>query len=172
MVEKKGKYGSSAIIKTGGLFLFFLAIFVTCEPFEEVSEVPEVTFRNFELFQIDTFSNTIFAGRLVFDFIDGDADIGVNTNSSSVADSINFYLIPSQKLSGVYYPLEDTLKYQIRHNEKLDRTGQNKTIKGEISLIIYYFIAPSYDTIRYDFYIKDRAQHRSNIATTSDIGFR
>ncbi len=85
---------------------------------------------------------------------------------------MNFFLIPSYKSDDIYYPLTDTLKYQIRYNEKLDREGKNKTIKGEISLMIYYFITPVHDTIRYDFYILDRAGNKSNTATTTDIAFR
>ena len=147
--------------------------FITgCEPYEDVSEVPAITFKSFDLFRVDTLSNTIIAGKLVFDFIDGDADIGANPNSYSAADSLNFFLIPSYKSEDTYFPLTDTLKYQIRYNEKLDREGKNKTIKGEISLMIYYFISPVYDTLRYDFYILDRAGNKSNTATTTDIAFR
>jgi hypothetical protein len=65
----------------------------------------------------------------------------------------------------------DPLKYIIRYNEKLNRVGQNKTIKGEIKINIQYFIIPAQDTLRYEFYILDRAGNRSNTAYTSDIGF-
>lgn len=172
MAGKACKYLKITLVRFVLMTVLTGAIIAGCEPYEEVSEVPEITFKNFDLYIIDTLSNTIFAGKLVFDFIDGDADIGVNVNSYSVEDSINFFLIPSYKENNLYYPLEDTLKYQIRHNEKLDRTGKYKTIKGEISLMIYYFITPAYDTIRYDFYIMDRAGNKSNTATTSDIWFR
>lgn len=146
--------------------------FTACEPFEKVSEIPSITFKEFELYEIDTLSNTIQVGKLTFSFIDGDADIGVNPDYASSNDSINFFLIPFEKFEGQYIQVpDDTLEYQIRYNEKLDRVGQNKTIKGEISLLIYYFIKPPYDTIRYDFFIYDRARHQSNIESTSDIGF-
>jgi len=172
MVKETGKNIMVIMAKTLGLCLFLLMASVSCEPLEDISEVPSITFKDFELFQIDTFSNTIYAGRLTFDFVDGDADIGINQDFQGVYDSINFFLLPSEKSGETYLPLADTLKYQIRYNEKLDRIGQNKTIKGEIALVIYYFITPPYDTIRYDFFILDRAMHQSNIATTTDIGFR
>lgn len=152
--------------------VFITIHLITCEPFEKVSEIPNITFKDFELYEIDTFSNIIKAGKLTFTFIDGNADIGVNPEYSPSNDSINFYLIPFEKLNGEYFQIpDDTLKYQIRSNEKLDRVGQNKTIKGEISLLIYYFITPPHDTIRYDFYIFDRAGNQSNIEETTDIGF-
>jgi hypothetical protein len=54
----------------------------------------------------------------------------------------------------------------------LDRVGQNKTVKGFIRIEMYFFVIPEYDTIRYDFYIVDRALNKSNIESTSDIGFK
>lgn len=154
------------------VLILFACTYLACEPFEKVSEIPHITFKKFELFEIDTLSNTIKAGELTFDFIDGDADLGGNVQSYEGFDTINFYLIPFEKTGGAYYLIpDDTLKYQIRYNEKLDREGQNKTIKGEIKLVIYYFIEPAYDTIKYDFYIYDRAGHQSNIESTTDIAF-
>jgi hypothetical protein len=160
------------IIVFSGIAILFAWAYIACEPFEKVSEIPQITFKDFRLFEIDTLSNTIKVGELAFDFIDGDADLGVNPEYSGSNDSINLYLIPFEKTDGMYVQIPgDTLKYQIRYDEKLDRIGQNKTIKGEISLIIYYFIEPAYDTIKYDFYIYDRARHQSNVESTSDIGF-
>ena len=52
----------------------------------------------------------------------------------------------------------------------LDREGQNKTLKGEISVDIEYFTI-DYDTLRYSFYLMDRAFHRSNVDTTDEIIF-
>ncbi|MBN2481266.1 MAG: hypothetical protein JXB19_05975 [Bacteroidales bacterium] len=156
-----------------GFVILFAGAVTTCEPFEKVSEVPYITFKDFQLSEIDTLSNIIKVGELTFDFIDGDADLGAKTGPGGTGDSINFYLIPFEKIDGSYSQIPgDTLQYQIRYNEKLDRIGQNKTIKGEISLVIYYFITPPYDTIRYDFYIYDRARHQSNVESTSDIGFK
>ena len=150
--------------------LTLLAV-TSCEPFEKVSEIPEVSFKSFELFEIDTLGSHIKAGELVFSFIDGDADIGLH--SGNTEDTLNFFLVPYEKLDNVYEPIvdADTLKYGIRNDEKLTRVGQNKTIKGEIKLQIYYFLTPPYDTIRYDFYIIDRAGNKSNIESTTDIGF-
>jgi len=151
--------------------LSLLAV-ASCEPFEKVSEIPEIGFKSFDLFEIDTLGSRIKAGELVFSFIDGDADIGLFSGSST-EDTLNFFLIPYEKLDAGYEPIEDadTLKYGIRNDEKLTRVGQNKTIKGEIKLQIYYFLTPPYDTIRYDFYIIDRAGNKSNIESTTDIGF-
>ena len=49
------------------------------------------------------------------------------------------------------------------------RLGQNKILRGTISVtFLYLFYLPT-DTISYEFYLKDRASHESNVATTSEI---
>ena len=52
----------------------------------------------------------------------------------------------------------------------LDREGQNPTLKGEISVDIEY-LTIDYDTLRYAFYIMDRAFNRSNVDSTDWIIF-
>jgi hypothetical protein len=106
-----------------------------------------------------------------------DADIGiyedqVDTNAWN-PDNYNIFLIPYQKVDTSYIAIEsDYTKpppfYTIWHDTKLDRVGQNKTIKGSVSLLIWDL--PQYDTIRYEFYITDRAGHNSNTAITTDAG--
>ncbi|MBN1416377.1 MAG: hypothetical protein JW973_14840 [Bacteroidales bacterium] len=154
-------------------------IIISCEPPEKISPIPEITFKSFVLIDyIDSLGNKGKLGTLKFDFIDGDADIGsyvsdTDTTEEGESTRYNVYLIPFEKLTnGLYDSVEtDPLKYIISHDERLDRVGQNKTIKGEIEIRIQYAIIPLQDTLRYEFFIFDRARHKSNIAVTSDIGF-
>jgi hypothetical protein len=146
---------------------------VACEPVEKVSDVPEVTFKSFDLLEMDTLDMKIMVGELAFKFIDGNADFGIDEGAQS-EDTVNLFLIAYQKVDGVYDSLSmDTYgrKYTVWNNENMVRVGQNKTIRGEIKLDIFYFLTPPFDTIRYGFYITDRAGNRSNIDYTSDIGF-
>jgi hypothetical protein len=148
-------------------------IHTSCEPFENVSEVPEIHFKSFSRYLLDTLNMTVQAGELVFSFIDGDADFGIDT-TERFADSANFFLIPFRKTEGVYDSINANTygrKYKIFRSEKMDRTGGYTTIKGEIKLQIQYFLTPPFDTIRYEFYIVDRAGHKSNVESTTDIGF-
>jgi hypothetical protein len=144
----------------------------TCEPLEKVSDVPEIEFKSFTLHEVDTLGFKIKAGELVFNFIDGNADFGVLPNSS---DTLNLFLEPFHKVNMKYIPLNvDTFgrNYAVKNDEALVRVGQNKTVKGEIKLQIYYFGIPPFDTIRYDFYILDRAGNKSNVDSTTDITFK
>jgi hypothetical protein len=53
----------------------------------------------------------------------------------------------------------------------MERTGQNKILKGIISvtfLYLFYDIGDT-DTLMYEFYIKDRNQHISDTAFTCEI---
>ena len=150
-----------------------ILLYAACEPLEKVSEVPEIQFKSFTMFELDTLDIRIKAGELVFNFIDGDADVGIIKGREG-DDTLNLFLFPYSKLDGEYDSIDAATygrSYAILNDEDLVRVGQNKTIKGEIKLQIYYFLDPPYDTIRYDFFILDRAGHKSNIETTSDIGF-
>ena len=143
-----------------------IIIFASCEPLEKVSDVPEIHFKSYSSFLVDTLDVIIPAGELVLTFIDGDSDIGLQD------DALNFFLLPYQKLDGEYDSIDAETygrKYTIGYDEHLDRSGS--TIRGEIKLQIYYFISPPFDTIRYDFYIVDNAGHKSNVESTTDIAF-
>jgi hypothetical protein len=161
------------------LFLITASLILACEMPETVSPVPEITYKSFLLENYrDSLGNQGKLGTLKFDFIDGDADIGAivydyDTTEESLAKKYNVFLVPFEKLPDSYYDSVKTepLKYIIRNDPKLTRVGQNKTIKGEIEISIQYSIIPPQDTLRYEFYIIDRAKHRSNLAYTSDIGF-
>jgi hypothetical protein len=116
----------------------------------------------------------LLAGRLEFDFIDGDADLGIHSVEIDTInvwneDNYNLFLTPCEKIDTLFYPLpRDTTNpppwYTIYHDTKLDRVGQNRTIQGTISIIIYDL--PKLDSMCYDFFIRDRAGNNSNIQTT------
>ena len=158
--------------------MFFLVTFFSCQKIEKVSPVPEINFKSFTVTDAyDTLGNRIKLGELVFSFIDGDADIGVDqTAQPGDSNYYNLFLIPYKKVDGVYSEIEvdpylPPLNYRIPYDSRMDRVGQDKTLKGEISLDIQYQVVPPYDTIRYDFYVRDRAYHKSNVASTTDITF-
>jgi len=162
-----------------GLILTFI---IGCVETEPVSTIPEITFKNFELFvAYDTFQERdMLFGKLKFDFIDGNADIGLYYQEDTISwneNNYNVYLKPYEKVDSQYFKIpDDSLNlppyFIIAHNDKLDRVGQNKTIKGSITINIEYFILPPYDTIRYEFFIRDRDGNKSNVEVSSDIGFK
>jgi hypothetical protein len=149
-----------------------LLIAVSCQPLENASEIPAIKFKSFNRYLLlDTTisSDYIQAGELAFDFTDGDADFG-----SYSADDKNLIMLPYEKVDGIYYSVDSALygrPYSVLNDDKLERNGKYTTIEGEIKVQVYYFFIPPFDTMRYDFYILDRAGHKSNVASTTDIAF-
>jgi hypothetical protein len=64
---------------------------------------------------------------------------------------------------------DPSLPYSGYRIPYMERLGQNKILKGSISVTFLYLSYSPHDTIRYDFYIKDRALNVSNVASTNEI---
>jgi len=146
---------------------------LSCKKIESLPEIPSISFKNFTLIDtIDALGNEGKIGELTFDFEDGDGDIGLTQPDSLSADSTNFNLFFTlfSKTNGEFIEvsendLETPLNYRIPYIEK---EGQNKALKGEIQVDFIYLLF-EYDTIRYSFFILDRALHKSNVETTPEI---
>ncbi|KPL13858.1 MAG: hypothetical protein AMS23_08165 [Bacteroides sp. SM1_62] len=148
-----------------------------CPAPRTLPDVPRVEFKSFILEKkINALNQEILTGTLTFDFEDGDGDIGFEASPDSLnaPDTVkyNLFLTLHEMVDGVYREVDTSELgsppyYRI---PPLDREGQNKTLKGEISVDIEYFTI-DYDTLRYSFYLFDRAYHRSNVDTTDEIIF-
>lgn len=161
------------------LYIFaVLAVLLTGCPVPRVlPDTPKIEFTSIILDEkTDDLGNLTLTGELRFNFEDGDGDIGIPPpyDSINLPDSLlyNLFLTIHQKVDGQYIKvdtadLETPPYYRI---PPLDREGQNKTLSGEIMVEIQYLII-RYDTIKYSFFIMDRAFHRSNVDTTTEIAF-
>jgi hypothetical protein len=76
-----------------------------------------------------------------------------------------------RKVGGIMVqaPDNDPLKPSAYRIPYLERLGQNKILKGTVSVTFLYLFYSAADTIRYDFYIEDRALNVSNVASTNEI---
>jgi hypothetical protein len=153
--------------------VIFLLLF-SCTKIEKMPAIPLIEFQTFEVFDsVDILGNTLRSGRLKFYFQDGDGDMGLQApgNLAGGADSINLFLKLYRKSGGEYEealpgdPLMPT-GYRIPF---MTRPGQNKLLKGTITVTFLYYGYTPTDTIKYDFFIKDRAEHPSNIDTTCEL---
>jgi hypothetical protein len=155
--------------------LFFLTVLLTlgsCTKIEHISPIPSIKFNSFTIYDTtDILGNVSKAGKLNFYFEDGDGDVGLKVPSGGMADSTNLFFTLYRKSDGTMteatpddplYPSSYRIPYMVR-------LGQNKILRGTISVtFLYLFYSPT-DTIQYDFFMKDRALHESNVATTSEI---
>jgi hypothetical protein len=162
-----------ALLGILSVMLITMLVSTSCEKLENASEIPAVTFKSFDLYQTydEKLEQYILQGELVFDFIDGDANIGIKDTAS---DEQNLFLVPFQKLNNEYDSIDATLyglNYTILDNEGLHRDGKYTTIRGEIKVKIPYSLVPPFDTLRYDFYLVDRDGNKSNVESTRDIAF-
>jgi hypothetical protein len=162
--------------KLGNLLFILLIIMIldSCRKIEHLSPVPLVEFKSFTVFDsIDPLGNFIKAGRLKFDFQDGDGDLGLEAPVAGQIDSTNLFFTLFRNTGGSMQPVadDDPLKPSSYRIPYMERLGQNKILKGTITVaFLYLFYEPKdSNVIRYDFYIKDRALNVSNVVSTNEI---
>ena len=161
-------------IKYLSLIIISLFILGSCHKVEQLSAVPHIEYTSFTVFDTtDILGNASKGGRLKFHFEDGDGDLGLDAPSGTgtPTDSTNLFFTLYRKVSGVMVqaPNNDPLKPSAYRIPYLERLGQNKILKGTISVTFLYLFYSQADTIRYDFYIEDRALNVSNVASTNEI---
>jgi len=163
---------------TRGFSIFFIlfagwVLFFSCRKIESYPEIPFIEFKSFTLQDtVDLLGNPGKAGELVFSFVDGDGDIGLPQPDPTSTDTTNYNLFFTlyEKLDGEFIKVdEDDLETPINYRIPfIEMEGQNKTLKGEIQVDFIYLII-KYDTIKYEFYLVDRALNQSNVETTPEI---
>jgi hypothetical protein len=159
-------------IKCLVIILIALLALDSCRKIEQLPAIPHIEFTSFAIFDtIDILGNNAKGGRLKFYFEDGDGDLGLNAPTDFQTDTTNLFFTLFRKTGGnmVPAPDNDPLKPSSYRIPYMERLGQNKVLKGTISVTFLYLFYYPGDTIRYDFYIKDRAANESNIASTSEI---
>lgn len=156
------------------LVIPFISVFLaaSCTKIERLPPEPYIEYVSFQIFDtVDILGNVAKGGRLKFYFEDGDGDLGLINPGGEQADTNNLIVTLYRKINGEMTLSNDNdplrpSSYRIPY---MEREGQNKILKGTISVTFLYLFYSNTDTIRYDFYIKDRALNESNIASTNEI---
>lgn len=160
------------IINKLPIVLILLLTLGSCNKIEQLPARPNIEFTSFTIFDTtDILGNSAKGGRLKFYFEDGDGNLGLQDPSGSQTDSTNMFFTLFRKKDGkmVLAPPNDPLRPSDYRIPYMIRLGQNKILKGTISVtFLYLFYSPA-DTISYSFHIKDRAQNSSNVETTAEI---
>ena len=158
------------------IFLIIVLIIIftvdSCRKIQQLPATLHIEFTSFSIFDTtDILGNHSKGGRLKFRFEDGDGDLGLNAPVEGQVDSTNLFFTLFRKEGGVMLPAPDNdpLKPSSYRIPYMERLGQNKILKGTISVTFLYLFYSSGDTIRYDFFIKDRALNESNTVSTSEI---
>ncbi|TFG41290.1 MAG: hypothetical protein E4H43_04555 [Bacteroidia bacterium] len=160
-------------IKVFPIVLFSLLAIASCGKIESLPPEPHIEYTSFTVFDTtDLLGNTVMGGRLKFYFEDGDGDLGLTVPENvEEADTINLFVALYRINDGLGSPAPDNEPYKPSgfRIPYMDRTGQNKILRGTISVEFSYLFYSEEDTIKYDFYIRDRAGNLSNTASTSVI---
>jgi len=155
------------------IVIFSLLAVASCGKIETLPPEPYIDYTSFTVFDTtDLLGNTIKGGRLKFYFEDGDGDLGLNVpEGEEEADTINLFVALYRMNNGMIIPApdDDPFKPTGFRIPYMDRVGQNKILKGTISVEFSYLFYSEEDTIRYEFYVRDRAGNISNTDSTSLI---
>lgn len=153
--------------------ILIAGLLYSCGKIEVLPPVPSVEFTSFEVFDTtDILGNDSKGGRLKFYFEDGDGDLGLKPPAlSSDIDTNNLFFSLYRKTGGTIIPAPDNdpLKPSAYRIPYMERTGQNKILRGTVSVTFLYLFYTESDTIKYDFYVEDRAGNVSNLESTSLI---
>jgi hypothetical protein len=160
-------------IKYPVIIVFLVFALSSCADIKTLPDEPRIEFTSFSVFDtVDILGNSAKGGRLKFYFEDGDGNVGFPApEPGQENDSTNLFFKLYRMTNGVMAPAPDNdpLKpsdYRIPYMEK---TGQNTILQGTISVTFLYLFYFETDTIRYDFYLKDRADNLSNTVSTNPI---
>jgi len=139
--------------------LFFLG---ACKKEEKFPVEPKLEFKSLEKFLNVSGLDSI---ELTLAFTDGDGDIGTEDKDTVTRD---VFATLFELKNGVFTPFNGAtpLTFRIPY---LEPQGNNTSIKGDLKLIMDYNLLQPNDTIRYEVYIMDRARHKSNTITTTEI---
>ncbi len=159
------------IFKYVVLGIGIITLLWSCRKIEHFPPEPQISYNGFVLRDsVDYLGNSILTGTLSFRFIDGDGDLGMpDIDSLLPGDSTaaNLFFTLYYMKDNILIPADENdvktpLSYRIPYIKMI---GRDKTMKGEVKVVFFYINFP-YDTIRYSFYVVDRAGHVSNTEET------
>ncbi len=147
-------------------------VFSSCRKTQTYPEIPEIEYKSF-LFRdtTDLLGNKGLVGNLVFSFVDGDGDIGLKQPPDSIDPGdpgySNLFFTLFDMQDGILVEIgDDELKFPLNYRiPYLEPRGMDKSLTGEIEVEFTYLLF-EFDTIKYDFYITDRAGNVSNTEST------
>ena len=179
-------------MKSRILLLFaVVALLASCGKEESFSPIPEIKFDRFQNYIGTTGNDT--AVDFIFTIRDGDGDIGLADNefdNSCGADNANLYIAYEVKDGAGFRkknlwlqvvevtPACDTLVYfdsvQVKFNQRMqyiEPAGNSKSIEATVTYRMDYTSALILlDNIgRFEFYIRDRANHKSNVVFSNEL---
>ncbi len=149
------------------ILILFTGWMISCSEKDEYPIIPEIEYLGMTKIY-NPYIDKYDRGVLRLSFKDGDGDIGLRDGENIPPYDYNFFVKYYELQNGeeVRVVIADTNEFNARI-PILTPAGSIKAIKGEIedTLFIYNFQS-TFDTIKFDAYLVDRALHKSNTITT------
>lgn len=163
-------------LRTGNIVLPLILLGVlSCGKIRQIPDEPHIEFREFEMFDTiePNLGNPAKAARVLFYFEDGDGDIGLKQPVEGETDTLNLFFEALLKKDGIFVEPDssDFVQSTAFRVPYIERTGQNQILQGTIEVVLYYYLFNEADTVKYEFFLKDRAGNISNREETCVIPF-
>jgi len=147
------------------VLLLFSALFVSCLQPPKYPVEPYVKFVSFE--KIDDGSGKDNEGILTIFYTDGDGDLG---NLGAKDSTTNYFIIYQEKQNGVYVIPEELIDAFNASLPRFLSSDKKQAIDGTIERRLNFNNQFStFDTIRFECWLVDRAKHESNHIFTQEI---
>lgn len=163
-------------MRNGLLFGMMMLGLTSCFKRVEYPNRPDVEYISHELYNIpDSIVTLEPIGAVTIGFTDGDGDLGLDENELSGPFALgepyyyNLFVRYFEKENGVFQEVFglDSSVYHVRF-ENLTPQGKDKTLEGEMEVGIFDTFTGR-DTVRYEFFIVDRALQHSDTVSTPEI---
>ena len=158
--------------KTASLLIISMLIFSGCKDGDEYPIEPVISFKSLSTDK-DANGKDV-AGHITISFTDGDGDLGLSASDTlspyhrSGPYHYNFVIVYYEKINNVWTVVSTSTPFSGRF-PLLTSEGKNKALRGDISQEVFLRQGVTNLSTKYDVFIYDRALHRSNTITTSEL---
>jgi hypothetical protein len=141
------------------ILFVIIVILPSCEKYDDYSPIPHVTY---DTLQPKTSNGSKFL-EISIDFIDGDGDLCIPNDTVK-----NLIFTLYQLENDTFKKVDLTVPYEFSI-PYYEPEGRNKLMQGKILNKFYMSDLQQFDTIKFSFYVFDRAGNNSNTEYTPEI---
>ncbi len=157
------------------LTAIFVVTYLSCEKQSAYPSTPAIEFKSFE--KIPNGTNIDDKGSISITFTDGDGDMGLNPSDTNPPfdkngqNYFNYIIRFIEKQNGKFVDITDSLPMTLNVRfPRIESKTKTQSLKGYIEFEIFINnYGSTFDTVKFDVYIMDRALHKSNTITTPEI---
>lgn len=145
------------------IFILLCVIVSSCTKRSCDNDVPAIVFSNFTQFSDNS-------AKLILNFKDCNGDIGLSQADTVDPFQFNLFMELFELQNGEWIKQTPLIPFYYRIPELTER-GEEDVIEGDIEITMPSYFNPnsSYDTLRFEVFVMDKALNQSNTVVTRDI---